>query len=349
MYETRGLGMVGDVVHGLDSAIASESDAGARGCDAEGRSEGERLLTERAWPALGLGLSIRACVAGAALLSGVGGLVLGGLWGPLAGVGGVLVGGGLASLAVSRWAVRPLERLIDRLELTACNPTPELVERLPLDRRDELGELSRAMARVCRNAIRKGNEAQQLRRTMDQRVRTATRKATNRLQKQTLRDPMTDLGNRRFLDEQGPTLFEATASGETRLLCLALDLDHFKQLNDTMGHAAGDDVLVFLGSLIRATLRDSDMAVRTGGDEFLILMPGAPAERGVSYATQLRALFTQQTALLTKGGPEVGLSVGIAERVADGVEDFKGLLALADERLYAAKRGGRGRSVSGAA
>jgi diguanylate cyclase (GGDEF)-like protein len=297
-----------------------------------------------AWPRLGLGVLLRALVLGGVGLAGLAAVAVtawfGVVWGVLA-VAGLLAG---VYHLQSRLVLRTLERLVDRLELTACNPTPELVEHLPLDRQDEIGHIARSMARVCRNSIRKGHEARQLRRTMDERVRVATRQATSRLHKQTLRDPLTDLGNRRFLDEQGTAVFEATAGSDTPLLCLAMDLDHFKQLNDTLGHAVGDDVLVFLGSLIRATLRDGDLAVRTGGDEFLILMPGAEAERGISYATQLRSLFTQQTALLTRGGPRPDLSVGVAERRADQTEDLAALLKLADQRLYAAKRNGRGRT-----
>ncbi|MEQ9454348.1 MAG: GGDEF domain-containing protein [Phycisphaeraceae bacterium] len=304
----------------------------------------ESPLSDTRWPRLGLSMIMRALQLGGLGLAGVGG-VAATVWnGPGVAVAFVAVVVIAAYQLHTRLVTRSLERLIDQLELTACNPTPELVEHLPLGRQDEIGHISRAMARVCRNSIRKGHEARQLRRTMDERVRLATRQATGKLHKQTLRDPLTDLGNRRFLDEQGTAVFEATAGSDTPLLCLALDLDHFKELNDTLGHAVGDDVLVFLGSLIKATLRDGDLAVRTGGDEFLILMPGAETERGVSWATQLRSLFTQQTTLLTRGGPRPDLSIGVAERKVDGTDDLAALMKLADERLYTAKRNGRGRT-----
>lgn len=309
----------------------------------------ETAFEEVTWPKQGLGATIRGWSLGGTIAAGlVGGI---GWWvgGPLLSIiaaGGVV---GLVWWQLSRGALRSMEDLIERLELTACNPTSELVEQLPLTREDEIGRLSRAMARVCRNSIRKGYEAQQLRRTIDQRVSMATRKATSKLQRETLRDPMTDLGNRRFMEEHAPKIFEATKASDTSLLCVAIDLDHFKEVNDTLGHAAGDDVLVFVGSLIKATIREDDIAVRLGGDEFLVLMPGADFERGMKFGEQLRSLFTQQTALLTRGGPKPDLSIGVAERLADRCETLDELKERADERLYKAKRDGRGRVVSGAA
>ncbi|QDU71994.1 GGDEF domain-containing protein [Mucisphaera calidilacus] len=307
----------------------------------------ELSLPEVAWPRHGLTTTLRGILTGGVVAAGVAGGLGWWLGGPLLSAAAVAGVAGYAHWRLSRGVVQSLGNLIDRLELTSCNPTSELVEKLPLEREDEIGQVARAMARVCRNSIRKGFEAQQLRRTIDQRVRLATRKATSRLQRETLRDPMTDLGNRRFLEEQGPKLFDATEASDLSLLCVAIDLDHFKAVNDTLGHAAGDDVLVFVGSLIKATTREDDMAVRLGGDEFLVLMPGADFDRGLKFAAQLRSLFTQQTGLLTRGGPKPDLSIGIAERLSDRCDSLQSLMERADERLYTAKRNGRGRAEAG--
>jgi diguanylate cyclase (GGDEF)-like protein len=145
-------------------------------------------------------------------------------------------------------------------------------------------------------------------------------------------DTLTRLGNRRDLDlrltEVGP--------GDTLVLC---DLDHFKQLNDSLGHAAGDSVLTEFGLVIRATLRKADYAARYGGEEFALVLPGISTAQAAILLGRLRLRW----AILH---PEVTFSAGVST-CRDGVP-VSGTLAEADRALYAAKAAGRNRDYSAA-
>ncbi|HTZ45926.1 MAG TPA: GGDEF domain-containing protein [Jatrophihabitans sp.] len=140
-------------------------------------------------------------------------------------------------------------------------------------------------------------------------------------------DTLTNLANRRDLDER----LAGAGPGDTVVLC---DLDHFKQLNDTLGHAAGDTVLAEFGLVIRATLRQPDYAARYGGEEFALLLPATSAGQAATLLTRLR----QRWAVLH---PEVTFSAGIATCRADA--SAADALAEADRAMYAAKAAGRNR------
>jgi diguanylate cyclase (GGDEF)-like protein len=140
-------------------------------------------------------------------------------------------------------------------------------------------------------------------------------------------DTLTRLGNRRDLDLR----LAEVDPGDTLVLC---DLDHFKRLNDTLGHAAGDSVLTEFGLVIRATLRKADYAARYGGEEFALVLPGTSTAQAATLLGRLRLRW----AILH---PEVTFSAGVST-CRDGVP-VSGTLAEADQALYAAKAAGRNR------
>jgi diguanylate cyclase (GGDEF)-like protein len=214
---------------------------------------------------------------------------------------------------------------------------------LPIRRLDEVGEVARAIHALASDRIKHRLEAHQLRRTLDQRVADATARATVELNKQAHRDPLTGAGNRRFLDTVLPALVEAARASDTELVCVALDMDYFKQANDQFGHAVGDELLKLLADLLKACVRDSDVVVRLGGDEFVVLLPGAALDRGGDLADSVRRLFSQQSRFLVKGSElRPSLSAGVSALQYDNCEHGKELLEMADRRLYASKRAGRG-------
>ncbi len=268
--------------------------------------------------------------------------------------------GGVAWLAFA-WLARPLDRLVtlaERLEapedvagsthervLDASGVIHPPTHQLPVSRQDELGRLARSMHRVYVAAARQRQENGQLRRTLNHRIADATRQATLRLRHIAMRDALTDLGNRRFFDEHYPELFETCRDAADDLACVLLDMDNFKHVNDTLGHAAGDELLIFLAGLIRACIRTEDYAVRLGGDEFVILMPGCPPRRVAEFTEQLRALFRQHVRIALPASLKADLSIGVALLSRDRVADAQALLALADKHLYTAKRRGKGQTV----
>jgi diguanylate cyclase (GGDEF)-like protein len=164
-----------------------------------------------------------------------------------------------------------------------------------------------------------------------------------RLREQALRDPLTGLHNRRYLFEIGPGLLEL-ARRQTAPLCVALvDLDHFKALNDSFGHAAGDKVLQFFAQLMSKRMRRSDVLCRHGGEEFVIVMPDIGAE--AAAATVQRLLDEYRAERVEYRGrplPSCAFSAGIAAFPLHG-DSIEQLLGRADKALYAAKEAGRAR------
>ena len=160
------------------------------------------------------------------------------------------------------------------------------------------------------------------------------------LVEQAMRDALTGLYNRRYLDETLAREFSrAERMGESIAVVLC-DLDHFKALNDTYGHPAGDEVLRELGLLLRAHTRRADIACRYGGEEFLVAMPNMGIEHAMERAEELRAAF----AAVRFGGAAEGLACTLSAGVAsfpEHAQTLDGLLASADLALYAAKAAGR--------
>jgi diguanylate cyclase (GGDEF)-like protein len=149
-------------------------------------------------------------------------------------------------------------------------------------------------------------------------------------------DDLTGLLNRRSLpDRFGELAAQAALTGDAVAL-VALDIDHFKQINDTHGHARGDAVLREVARAIRGELRSFELAYRIGGEEFLIVLPGVDLEHGAGVAERLRA----RIAALRPDGLDVRVSLGVSAGTGAEVA-YAPLYAAADRALYAAKHGGR--------
>ena len=166
----------------------------------------------------------------------------------------------------------------------------------------------------------------------------------NRLQAMTLRDPLTGAGNRVALEAQVAQVFDAPpgtdpAPGRTALMFL--DLDRFKTINDLFGHAGGDAALTETVRRIRQVLRPTDFVARLGGDEFCVLLDGCEeSDAAETVAARIHAALAEPFLIDGKAVP-LNTSIGIAF-APDDAADTPGLLARADEALYAAKHAGRG-------
>lgn len=157
-----------------------------------------------------------------------------------------------------------------------------------------------------------------------------------------LTDELTGLPNRRALVEMLKHEIERARRHRRPLALALLDLDDFKQINDTYGHLVGDLILSELASLIKRNLRSTDVIGRFGGEEFMIIMPDTDFNTAVRVVERLR-LSTEKTYFEPVGS--VSISVGVTEfREGDRVED---LIARADENLYTAKREGKNRVIAG--
>lgn len=256
-------------------------------------------------------------------------------------IGLAAVAAGVACFAL-RWVCLPIETLLGALRQVEKQDRPSVLAKLPTHRQDEVGRIARALRKVSADAVRDYHEAQQLRRTLDDRVQRATHDATRRLKQLTMRDALTGLGNRRFMEEHFAALFQSCRDSQTDLICCTIDLDNFKQVNDVCGHATGDALLSFTGELIRGSIRHEDYAVRLGGDEFVILMPGCDVQRAQQLAERLIALFRQHVSVSLPGTVNPSVSVGVASLRRDRSGDVHELIDRADAALYHVKRNGKG-------
>lgn len=152
-------------------------------------------------------------------------------------------------------------------------------------------------------------------------------------------DPLTGLLNRRGLDEQLQSRITASRRDGEAFSVLVLDVDYFKQINDTYGHLVGDRMLAAVAQALRESLRQCDAVARYGGDEFAILLPHTTLEEGVVVAHKLNAKVAG--AAIEERGFIFTVSVSSGLAMYAGAEDGKSLLERADAALYAAKQAGR--------
>jgi two-component system cell cycle response regulator len=191
------------------------------------------------------------------------------------------------------------------------------------------------------------------------RVRTQIRKKryTERLRdnvqlsiEMAITDALTGLYNRRYMESHADSLVERAAARGKPLSVLIIDIDHFKAINDTYGHDAGDDVLREFSDRLRSCIRGIDLACRHGGEEFVVVMPDTDLGVANKVAERIRRRIAGEPFPIERGtrSVEVTISVGLAGRV--GPQDNAAqIMKRADAALYLAKRDGRNRVVSDAA
>jgi diguanylate cyclase (GGDEF)-like protein len=165
------------------------------------------------------------------------------------------------------------------------------------------------------------------------------------LKEQAIRDPLTGLYNRRYLDETLPRELQRAARHSQSVGVIMLDLDHFKHFNDTYGHDAGDQLLRMVGQFLQTNTRGDDVACRYGGEEFILVLPGATLEATWQRAEEIRTGI-QTLVVYSHDCPleAVTASLGVAifpehHTTADGI------INVADQALYRVKRDGRNRVV----
>ncbi|MCC6873027.1 MAG: GGDEF domain-containing protein [Sandaracinaceae bacterium] len=155
-------------------------------------------------------------------------------------------------------------------------------------------------------------------------------------------DGLTELHNKRYFNEAIEREASRSRRYERTFSLVLFDIDHFKKINDTYGHLAGDTVLRQLGALVRTRVRRDDVPARTGGEEFAVIVPEVSHEGAIHLAEKLRASVEAATFRFEGTQIPVTISVGVAEWTPE-VTDPQDLVKLADERLYDAKRTGRNR------
>ena len=173
-----------------------------------------------------------------------------------------------------------------------------------------------------------------------QALSASNRKLLARLAAEARVDQLTGVLNRRGFEERLQVELDRVRRDEASLGVATFDIDHFKQVNDEFGHEVGDQVLAHLGAVLAEKTRTTDVVARTGGEEFVALLPGTDAAGTRAYAERVRAAFAARSGLDL---PHVTVSAGVTAEQAPA--DAGALLHRSDSALYAAKRAGRDRTV----
>jgi diguanylate cyclase (GGDEF)-like protein len=160
-------------------------------------------------------------------------------------------------------------------------------------------------------------------------------------------DSLTKLKNRRLLYTQAEQNLNACRRYGKDMSLLLLDIDHFKKVNDTFGHHAGDEVLIRVASLLAQMVREVDTVARFGGEEFAVLLPETNRLGAAVLGERIRAAVEREMIVVAGQNIPVTVSIGITTLAAEDVESIDQLLGIADRRLYLAKSGGRNRICVG--
>lgn len=212
-----------------------------------------------------------------------------------------------------------------------------------LGRQDEVGDLARAMEALCDELSASRERAADLQAAADRRLIAETERLTlklRRAERKAWTDPLTRLGNRRLLDEKFEEVLESERRSSRDLALVMIDIDHFKKLNDTLGHQAGDELIAFIGELLRQCVREQDLAVRYGGDEFMLVLPGTSMGEARVVAERVVRLFGQRARLIPCD-PKPSMSAGIATLHEHAPANAAMFIEMADRGLYRAKTSGR--------
>jgi diguanylate cyclase (GGDEF)-like protein len=224
-------------------------------------------------------------------------------------------------------ALRPLTAAIQAME------QGDLKQHVAVRSGDEVGLVAQAFNRMSDELAR---SAEDLRHAHEQ-----VRLQAAQLRELSVRDGLTGLHNRRYFEEQGQILFNLAVRYQRPFTVMLGDVDFFKGINDGFSHAVGDEVLRRLGEILRSQVREVDIAVRYGGEEFIVAFPETPLESAVLACEKLRQGIEQHPWRELGSGLQVTMSMGLCGN--DQMASLEAMVKTADARLYRAKAAGRNR------
>ena len=212
-----------------------------------------------------------------------------------------------------------------------------------LEADDSTEPLVTALNGLFSQVSRRNKELALLNKTLEDRVEERTKallEANNQLEQIALTDVLTGLPNRRHATQQLSLLWDESAKDNSPLSCLMIDADYFKQVNDSYGHDAGDNVLQELSRTLKGSVRTDDLACRLGGDEFLIILPNTDL-KGALLAANITHESVSKLKVKTGGSAwEGSVSIGVSTRT-DDMKNINDLLKIADKGVYLAKENGK--------
>lgn len=260
----------------------------------------------------------------------------------------VLLSSALLAILLSLWIAKTIAEAIAKLSAATVRMADGKLEtRLEVETTDELGQLAASFNRMAEQLARRGEALRQSKEELEQQVAERTRELTEancELQRLSLSDALTCIGNRRFLDELLEREWRRALREQTPLSVVMLDIDYFKLFNDTYGHVAGDDCLRKVAGILTATIqRTTDFASRYGGEEFVLVLPATDEQGALTVAEKIRCRV-EALAIPHEKSPLAGVvtvSIGVATIMPLRDSDAGLLMTAADQALYRAKTAGR--------
>ncbi len=244
----------------------------------------------------------------------------------------------------------PLERLIAAVSSIDLASLGNRRIDLRQKKTNELSQLERAFNNMLGtlDAERKAHDAsmEELNKSLEAQVVKRTEElaeANRRLEQLVRTDALTGIANRRYFVEQAEVEIERARRGNLPLSLLMIDLDHFKSINDTWGHAAGDGVLQNFAEVAAGSLRVGDQFARLGGEEFSILLPNTTAEGAQDVAQRIVEVAREQS--VARDGNQIRYTVSIGVATLRENENLDVMMSRADAAMYRAKQAGRDRVV----
>ncbi len=252
----------------------------------------------------------------------------------------------------------PLHRLYVYARTMRYGKEPQLVE---IKKTSALYNLAHEFKKLYLALQQAQNNLSQAELLVEKKVERRTlwlEQALRNLRKSADMDYLTGLANRRYFKHQAQVVFDQKDIEQTNIACLMIDVDNFKAVNDTWGHAAGDDIIVFVAELLRACTREEDVCARYGGDEFVVLLADSDKQQACNVADRLRKHFAREVEKLIPNeqsdSPDTAvishelnknnlpcLSIGIATVQGNKAVEINQLMKMADEALYQAKNSGK--------
>jgi diguanylate cyclase (GGDEF)-like protein len=245
---------------------------------------------------------------------------------------GLLALVGIGAYGIGLSLVHPLDRLVGGADRVASG---DLTVKLPVAHRDELGKLTERFNEMTAQ-LRTNREE------LDAAHETLLYKNAE-LEELSVTDALTGLHNRRYLMDTLEREFGQRARSGRVFSLLMADLDHFKRINDSFGHPAGDAVLMYAARVFREEIRSVDLAARFGGEEFTLLLVDSDLESSKAVAERIRERIAASGIAFDGQSIPVTISIGLAQVANDPHDTPAELISRADAALYAAKNGGRNR------
>ena len=249
----------------------------------------------------------------------------------------------VAMLFLTRRLVAPIRQLMRAARSVGAG---KLDVYIPAKSSDELGLLTHTFNHMTQRLAESQAEVATYQRTLEEKVAQRTKElevATAQAYKLAQHDILTGLPNRSLLNQRLKQIVAQASRDGNQVACLFLDFDHFKRINDTLGHDAGDQLLQAVAQRLTSAVRETDTVARLGGDEFVLILPGLDPSNSafevMSVLTRVRESFLAPFRLADQT-PTLTCSIGVSVYPVDAT-DPNGLIKQADTAMYAAKEAGR--------